>query len=68
MPGTGVVAAALPRRLRRLANSRRSSVYGTARDTYNTRTVSPVTTTGLRVALQLQQAVSAGILEWRVNP
>lgn len=45
-----------------------ASGYGTARDTYNTTTFSPVTTTGLRIALQLQQSVSAGILEWRVNP
>ena len=45
-----------------------ASAYGVAKDAYNTTAFSPVTTSGLRLAVQLQSGVSAGILEWRVNP
>jgi beta-L-arabinofuranosidase (glycosyl hydrolase family 127)/glycosyl hydrolase family 127 (putative beta-L-arabinofuranosidase) len=44
-----------------------ASAYGVARDAYNTTTFSAVTTSGLRLAVQLQPGVSAGILEWRVS-
>jgi beta-L-arabinofuranosidase (glycosyl hydrolase family 127)/glycosyl hydrolase family 127 (putative beta-L-arabinofuranosidase) len=45
-----------------------ASGYGTDRDTYNVTTLTPVTTTGLRLAVTLQDGVSAGILEWRATP
>jgi hypothetical protein len=41
--------------------------YGTKTDTYNRVTFNPVTTTGLRLRVQLQPDFSGGILEWRVN-
>ncbi len=39
---------------------------GVADDTFNRTTFTPVATTGLRLAIQLQPDASAGILEWRV--
>ena len=44
-----------------------ASPAGVDRDKFNKVTFTPVTTTGLRVAVQLQDNVSAGILEWRVG-
>jgi hypothetical protein len=42
------------------------SDYGTAADLYNTVTFPAVTTTALKVEIQLQDGVSGGILEWKV--
>jgi uncharacterized protein len=44
-----------------------SDSYGTAADRYNHVSIRPVTTTGLRLELQLQPDKSAGISEWKVN-
>jgi hypothetical protein len=44
-----------------------ASGYGTALNTFNRVTFTPVTTTGLRVEVQLPPGVSGGILEWRVE-
>ena len=44
-----------------------TSIYGVAPDAYNKITFAPVTTTGLRVEVQLQDGVSGGILRWRVG-
>jgi hypothetical protein len=41
--------------------------YGTAKDAYNTVRFAPVTTTGLRVEIQLPEKFSAGIQEWKVK-
>ncbi|MBU0639814.1 MAG: glycoside hydrolase family 127 protein [Planctomycetes bacterium] len=41
--------------------------YGTARDQYNFVTFDPIETSGLRIEAQLQENMSAGILEWRVD-
>ncbi len=41
--------------------------YGTAKDEYNRVSIEPVTTSGLRIEVQLQDDVSGGILEWTVN-
>lgn len=41
--------------------------YGVARDRFNTLTFPPVTTTGLRLEVNLQPGFSAGIQEWRVK-
>ena len=43
-----------------------ASAYGTAVDTYNRTTFTPVTTTALRIVAQLRAGVSAGILQWNV--
>ena len=43
------------------------SGYGTAKDTYNRTTFDPVTTTGLRMTVELQPEFSGGILEWKVD-
>ncbi len=43
-----------------------ASAYGTAMDTFNHVTFTPVTTTALRLLVQLQPQWSAGVLEWRV--
>ena len=45
-----------------------SGTYGTLKDTFNKVTFSPVTTTELRLEVQLQEGVSGGVLEWRVLP
>jgi hypothetical protein len=42
-----------------------ASDYGTALDQYNRTTFEPVTTTGLRVSVQLAPESSGGILEWK---
>jgi hypothetical protein len=42
-------------------------VYGTATDTFNRAAFTPVTTTGLRVRVQLQAGVSGGLLAWWVE-
>lgn len=44
-----------------------ASSGGTARDAYNTVTFAPVTTTALKVEVQLQEGFSGGILEWTVQ-
>jgi DUF1680 family protein len=44
-----------------------SDSYGTAADRYNHVAIRPVSTTGLRLELQLQPNKSAGISEWKVN-
>jgi len=41
--------------------------YGTAADTFNRVEFTPVTTTGLRVRVELQAGVSGGLLAWRVE-
>lgn len=43
------------------------SAYGTARDTANTVTFTPVRTTGLRLEITMQTGFSAGIQEWTVD-
>jgi hypothetical protein len=43
------------------------SSYGTERDAYNRVTFDPVTTTGLKIEVQLQPQMSGGILEWKVE-
>jgi hypothetical protein len=37
------------------------------KDKYNSVDFKPVTTTGLKIAAQLQQGESGGIIEWKVN-
>ncbi|GGM44395.1 RICIN domain-containing protein [Dactylosporangium sucinum] len=44
-----------------------ASAYGTAVNTFNRVTFTAVTTSALRLAVQLKAGVSAGILEWRVE-
>ena len=44
-----------------------ASEAGVGEDKFNKVTFTPVTTTGLRVSVQLQESLSAGILEWRVG-
>jgi hypothetical protein len=44
-----------------------ASAYGTAVDAFNAVTFAPVTTTGLRVVVQLASGVSGGILQWNVT-
>ncbi len=41
--------------------------FGTKRDIYNRVAFTPVSTTGLRLEVQLQPDFSGGILEWKVN-
>lgn len=41
--------------------------YTVKKDCYNTLDFKPVTTTGLKIAAQLQKGVSGGIIEWKVN-
>jgi hypothetical protein len=41
--------------------------YGTRSDTWNNISFAPVTTTGVRLEVQLQPNFSGGILEWRAN-
>ncbi|MBC8104272.1 MAG: glycoside hydrolase family 127 protein [Cytophagales bacterium] len=42
-----------------------TSEYGTARDTYNRVTFAPVTTSALRIEVQLQDEMSGGLLRWK---
>jgi hypothetical protein len=42
--------------------------YGTQQDQYNQVTFQPVRTAGLRLAVQLQERFSSGVLSWRVLP
>src|SRR5262245_45522088 len=44
-----------------------SGSYGTSPDQWNRLAIRPVTTTALRLELQLQPNKSAGISEWKVN-
>ncbi|HSC29651.1 MAG TPA: hypothetical protein VLD67_20410, partial [Vicinamibacterales bacterium] len=44
-----------------------ASRYGVDRDTWNTVTFTPVTTTALRLELTMQPGFSAGLQEWRVK-
>ena len=41
--------------------------YGVKKDCYNSVDFKPVKTTGLKIAAQLQQGVSGGVIEWRVK-
>lgn len=41
--------------------------YTVQKDCYNTLDFKPVKTTGLKIEAQLQQGVSGGIIEWKVN-
>ena len=41
--------------------------YGVERNGYNTVHITPITTNGLRIELQEQENVSAGIIEWKVE-
>lgn len=41
--------------------------YVVKKDCYNSLDFKPVTTTGLKIAAQLQKGVSGGIIEWKVN-
>jgi hypothetical protein len=43
------------------------SDYGVATDKYNTVTFTPVTTTSIRIAVQLRPGYSGGVLRWRVG-
>ena len=44
-----------------------ASAYGVAKDRYNDVTFTPLTTSALRIEVQLQTGVSGGILEWKVS-
>ena len=44
-----------------------NDTYGVAKDQYNHVSFQPVTTTGLKIAAQLQEGESGGIIEWKVN-
>jgi len=44
-----------------------SGDYGVAKDKFNKVTFKPVTTTGLRLEVQLQPEFSGGILEWKMR-
>lgn len=44
-----------------------TTAYGTARNKYNTVSFAPVTTSALRVEVQLQPEMSGGILEWKTD-
>jgi uncharacterized protein len=44
-----------------------ASDYGTALDQYNRTSFDPVTTTGMRVVVQLAPGSSGGILEWKLE-
>lgn len=41
--------------------------YGVKKDCYNKLSFKPVTTTGLKIAAQLKDGVSGGIIEWKIN-
>lgn len=41
--------------------------YGCMKDQYNSVDFTPVTTSGLRLVVQLQEGESGGVLEWKVN-
>ncbi len=41
--------------------------YTVKKDCYNILNFKPVTTTGLKLAAQLQKGVSGGVIEWKVN-
>ena len=41
--------------------------YGVKKDCYNSLDFKPVKTTGLKIAAQLQEGESGGIIEWKVN-
>jgi hypothetical protein len=43
------------------------STYGTAKDTFNRTTFTPIETKSIRLVAQLQPDFSGGILEWRVE-
>mgnify|MGYP001056974446 CR=1 FL=1 len=42
--------------------------FGVARDKFNAVGFEPVSTTALRIDVELGDKVSGGILEWRVHP
>lgn len=44
-----------------------ASAYGTDPDKYNTVTFTPVTTSELRILVQLKPDLSGGVLEWKTN-
>lgn len=41
--------------------------YTVKKDCYNNLNFKPVTTTGLKIAAKLQEGVSGGVIEWKVN-
>lgn len=41
--------------------------YGVKKDCYNSLDFKPIKTTGLKIAAQLQEGESGGIIEWKVN-
>jgi hypothetical protein len=43
-----------------------TSPYGVEKDKFNRATFEPVTTTAIRLEVQLQENFSGGILEWRL--
>ena len=43
------------------------SEYGIKKDCYNVLKFTPVETTRLKIAAQLQEGASGGIIEWKVN-
>jgi hypothetical protein len=45
-----------------------ASEFGVSKDRFNRVTFTPVTTAGLRIAVQLQPQFSGGVLEWKVEP
>lgn len=42
-------------------------LYGCKKDRYNSVDFTPVTTTGLKLVVQLQEGESGGVIEWKVN-
>ena len=66
VPNSPVVEAALSARRRVARSSQRLGVWH-RQDKYNRTTFDPVTTTGLRMTVELQPEFSGGILEWKVD-
>ncbi len=44
-----------------------ATAFGVTRDKYNTVSFAPITTSALRVEVQLQPGMSGGILEWKID-
>jgi hypothetical protein len=44
-----------------------ADAYGVAKDTYNTVRFTPVRTTAIRLEVELPEAFSAGIQEWKIK-
>ena len=45
-----------------------ASAYGTEINQYNALSFEPVTTSSLRLEVELMEGASAGVLEWQINP